>query len=66
MYDDDCIYLLKKYVIDLLHGTGLNESIPASMPMFIRKSLSKMHGVVLIDPAEYIRVIVSLQYLTLV
>lgn len=51
MHDEDCLYLSQgKYVTNLLHGTSLDESKPASMLMFIGKPLNKMDGVIFIGP----------------
>lgn len=54
-----------KYIDDLLHGTGLDESKPAFIRMSTRKLSSRMDDGSLGDPTKYRKVVSSFQYLTL-
>jgi hypothetical protein len=62
----DSLHLCQtKYVVDLLHRTGMLGSKPARSPCSSSSKLSKYDGEPLIDPFEYRSVVGALQYCTL-
>lgn len=54
-----------RYVVDLLHKTGMQHSKPVLTPISTTTKLSKHGGKPLADPSQYRQVVGSLQYLSL-
>lgn len=54
-----------KYVIESLDAIGMMDTKPIKIYVLVSKCFRKFDGVPLTNPSEYIKIVGSLQYLTL-